>query len=125
VVCVNMISIVLILVMERTQMIGMLKALGGNDRFIRSIFIFNGISLIIKGLLLGNVIGLGLCFLQDQFKIVKLNPHDYYMSFVPVGWHWEIVLILNILTFCVVTIVLLLPTMVIARINPIKTIRFD
>lgn len=125
VVCVNMISIVLILVMERTQMIGMLKALGGNDRFIRSIFIFNGISLIIKGLLLGNVIGLGLCFLQYQFKIVKLNPHDYYMSFVPIGWHWDIVLILNILTFLVVTFVLLLPTMVIARINPIKTIRFD
>lgn len=125
VVCVNMISIVLILVMERTQMIGMLKALGGNDRFIRSIFIFNGISLIIKGLAVGNLIGLGLCFLQDQFKIVKLNPHDYYMSFVPIGWHWDVVLILNIITFVVVTMVLLLPTMVIARINPIKTIRFD
>jgi len=125
VVCVNMISIVLILVMERTQMIGMLKALGGNDQFIRSIFIFNGISLIVKGLALGNIIGLGLCFLQDQFKIVKLNPHDYYMSFVPIGWHWDIVLVLNIVTFGVVTLVLLLPTMVIARINPIKTIRFD
>jgi lipoprotein-releasing system permease protein len=125
VVCVNMISIVLILVMERTQMIGMLKALGANDRFIRSIFIFNGINLIVKGLFLGNVLGLGLCFLQYQFKIVKLNPHDYYMSFVPIGWHWDIVIILNILTFCVVTLVLLLPTMVIARISPIKTIRFD
>ena len=106
-------------------MIGMLKALGGNDRFIRSIFIFNGIDLIIKGLALGNIIGLGLCFIQDRFKIVKLNPHDYYMSFVPIGWHWDIVIVLNILTFGVVTMVLLLPTMVIARINPIKTIRFD
>lgn len=125
VVCVNMTSIVLILVMERTQMIGMLKALGADDKFIRSIFIFNGINLIFKGLMLGNVIGLGLCFLQDQFKLVKLNPQDYYMSFVPIGWHWEIVLILNVLTFFVVTLVLLIPTMVIARINPIKTIRFD
>jgi len=125
VVCVNMISIVLILVMERTQMIGMLKALGGNDRFIRSIFIFNGINLIIKGLILGNIIGLGLCYLQDRFKIVRLNPHDYYMSFVPIGWHWDIILVLNILTFFVVTLVLLIPTMVIARINPIKSIRFD
>ena len=62
VVCVNIISIVLILVMERTQMIGMLKALGGGNKFIRSIFIFNGISLIVKGLLLGNFIGLGLCY---------------------------------------------------------------
>jgi len=56
---------------------------------------------------------------------VKLNPHDYYMSFVPVGWHWEIVILLNILTFLVVSLVLLLPTMVIAGINPIKAIRFD
>lgn len=125
VVCVNMISIVLILVMERTQMIGMLKALGANNRFIRSIFILNGINLVAKGLILGNLIGLGLAFLQDQFRIVKLNPHDYYMSFVPVSWNWEIIILLNILTFFVVALVLLIPTMVIARINPIKTIRFD
>jgi len=125
VVCVNMISIVLILVMERTQMIGMLKALGADNAFIRSIFIFNGIQLIFKGLLLGNLIGLGLSLIQDQFRIVRLNPHDYYMSFVPIAWHWDVIAMLNLLTLIVVTIVLLLPTMVIARINPIKTIRFD
>ena len=125
VVCVNIISIVLILVMERTQMIGMLKALGGSNRLIRSIFIYNGISLISKGLVLGNILGLGLCYIQYQFRFIKLNPHDYYMSFVPIAWHWEIVAILNILTFLVVTLVLLLPTMVIAQINPIKAIRFD
>ena len=99
-------------------------ALGGN-KFIRSIFIYNGINLIAKGLLLGNVIGLGLCYLQYQFKIVKLNPHDYYMSFVPISWEWGIVGLLNIFTFLVVSLVLLLPTMIIARINPIKAIRFD
>ncbi len=125
VVCVNIISIILILVMERTQMIGMLKALGGSNKLIRSIFIYNGISLITKGLVLGNILGLGLCYIQYQFKLIKLNPHDYYMSFVPIAWHWEIVAILNILTFLVVTLVLLLPTMVIAQINPIKAIRFD
>jgi lipoprotein-releasing system permease protein len=125
VISVNIISIVLILVMERTQMIGMLKALGGGDKLIRSIFIYNGVSLITKGLVLGNIVGLGLCFVQYQFKLIKLNPHDYYMSFVPIAWHWEIVVILNLLTFFVVTLVLLLPTMVIAQINPIKAIRFD
>jgi lipoprotein-releasing system permease protein len=125
VVCVNIISIVLILVMERTQMIGMLKALGGSNRLIRSIFVYNGVSLITKGLVLGNILGLGLCYLQYQFKFIKLNSHDYYMSFVPIAWHWEIVALLNILTFLVVTLVLLLPTMVIAQINPIKAIRFD
>lgn len=125
VVCVNMISIVLILVMERTQMIGILKAMGAGNGFIRSIFVFNGVSLIFKGLLLGNLLGLAVCFIQWKFKLVKLNPHDYYMSYVPIGWHWDVVIVLNVLTFAVVTLVLLVPTMVISRINPIKSIRFD
>lgn len=125
VICLNMVSIVFLLVLERTQMIGLLKALGAGNKTVRQVFIYNGISLIAKGLLIGNVIGIGLCFLQDRFKIIKLNPHDYYMSFVPISWHWEIVVLLNILTFVVVTLVLLLPTMVISRISPIKAIRFD
>jgi len=125
VVCVNMISIILILVMERTQMIGMLKALGAANGTIRRVFIYNGIQLIVRGLLLGNAIGLGLCYLQYQFKMIKLNPEDYYMSFVPISWHWEIVILLNVLTFIVVTVVLLLPTAIISRITPIKAIRFD
>jgi len=125
VVCVNMISIVLILVMERTQMIGMLKAMGATDKMIRSVFLFNGINLLVKGLVLGNLLGLGLCAIQYYFKIIKLNAHDYYMSFVPISWSWEVVAVLNLVTFFVVTIVLLVPTMVIARINPIRAIRFD
>ena len=125
VVCVNMISIVLILVMERTQMIGMLKALGASNGFIRSIFIYNGVNLIVKGLLLGNLLGLGLCFFQWKFKLIELNPRDYYMSFVPISWHWEIVLLLNIITLGLVTLILLLPTMAISRITPMKAIRFD
>jgi lipoprotein-releasing system permease protein len=125
VVCFNMISIILILVMERTQMIGMLKALGAPDGLIRSIFIHNGLNLILKGLVLGNILGLGLCFLQYQFKFITLNPRDYYMSYVPISWHWDIVLWLNILTLLVVSIILLLPTMAISRIRPIRAIRFD
>lgn len=125
VVCVNMISIVLILVMERTQMIGMLKAIGASSGFIRSIFIYNGINLIFRGLIMGNLLGLGLCFIQYKFKLIKLNARDYYMSFVPISWHWDIVLVLNLITLGIVTVVLLLPTMAISRINPIKAIRFD
>ena len=125
VVCVNMISIVLILVMERTQMIGMLKALGASNGFIRSVFIYNGVNLILKGLVLGNLLGLGLCFIQYKFKLIELNPRDYYMSVVPISWHWEIVILLNLITLGLVTLILLLPTMAIARITPIKAIRFD
>lgn len=125
VVCVNMISIVLILVMERTQMIGMLKALGASNGLIRSIFVYSGVNLILKGLLLGNVLGLGLCYIQYTFKLIELNPRDYYMSFVPISWHWEVVVLLNVLTLGLVTLILLLPTMAISRITPIKAIRFD
>jgi lipoprotein-releasing system permease protein len=125
VVCVNMISVILILVMERTQMIGMLKALGAGDPLIRRVFVYNGMNLVVKGLLLGNLIGLGFCFIQDRFQLITLNPQDYYMSFVPIGWHWEMVIMLNALTFLIVTVVLLLPTAIISRIDPIKAIRFD
>jgi len=125
VVCVNMISIVLILVMERTQMIGMLKALGAGNKLIRSIFVYNGMNLILKGLAFGNALGLGLSYIQDKFKVVKLNPHDYYMDVVPISWHWEMVALLNLLAFLVIVLVLLVPTAVISRINPIKAIRFD
>jgi lipoprotein-releasing system permease protein len=125
VICVNMISIVLILVMERTQMIGILKAVGAGNRLIRSIFVYNGIRLIVKGLLLGNFLGLGLCFIQHKFKLITLNPHDYYMEFVPISWHWDIVIFLNIIILAIVTTVLLLPTMAIASVNPIRSIKFD
>jgi lipoprotein-releasing system permease protein len=125
VICINMVSIVFLLVMERTQMIGMLKALGAGNKTVQKVFIYNGMLLVSKGLVIGNIIGIGLCFIQDRFKIIALNPHDYYMSFVPISWHWDIIIILNILTFLVVTLVLMLPTLVISYINPIKAIRFD
>ncbi len=125
VISLNMVSIVFLLVMERTQMIGLLKAVGAGNKMVRQIFVYNGVLLIGKGLLIGNALGIGLCFLQHRFKLIKLNPHDYYMSFVPISWHWDIIIILNLLTFFIVTLVLLLPTMVISRISPIKAIRFD
>jgi len=125
VVCVNMISVILILVMERTQMVGILKAMGAQDSLIRSVFVYNGMGLITKGLLLGNAIGLGLCFLQDYFKFIPLDPHDYYMDYVPIEWGWGTVLLLNLIVFATVTVVLMLPTRFITRINPIQAIRFD
>src|SRR5262249_43520927 len=96
VVSVNMISVILILVMERIPMVGLLKAMGAQNKLIRSVFIFNGMNLIAKGLLYGNLVGLGLCFIQDRFHWFKLNPHDYYMSYVPIEWNWSTVIVLNI-----------------------------
>ncbi len=121
----NMISILLILIMERTQMIGILKALGTRNRQIRKIFIYNGMFMIAKGLLLGNLIGIGFGLLQEKFRIFTLNPENYYMKFVPIEWNLQIIIGLNLLIFTVVTLVLLLPTAIISRISPIKSIRFD
>ncbi|MCX7637394.1 MAG: ABC transporter permease [Cyclobacteriaceae bacterium] len=125
IVCVNMISIVIILVMERTPMIGVLKALGATDQLVRKIFLYNGARLLWRGMLLGNAIGLGFCLLQDKMKIIRLNPQDYYMNYVPVGWSWQTIVLLNVLTFVIVLTVLLIPTALIMRISPVKAIRFD
>ncbi len=125
VVCMNMISVILILVMERTQMIGLLKAMGAQDKVIRSVFVYQGMHLIARGLFFGNVLGLGLSYIQDTFKIIKLNAHDYYMAYVPISWDWTVVVLLNVLVFVVVTVVLLLPTAIVSRVNPIRAIRFD
>jgi lipoprotein-releasing system permease protein len=125
VVSVNMISVVLILVMERIPMVGLLKALGARDRLVRSVFFYNGVNLIFKGMLIGNAVGLGFCLLQYTTHLIKLNARDYYMSYVPIEWHLDTVIWLNILVFLIVSIVLMLPTRFIIRIRPVKAIRFD
>ena len=121
----NMISIILILILERTHMIGTLKALGATDKLVRSIFVHSGIRLVVKGLLVGNIVGLSLAFIQYQFQLIPLDPVNYYMSFVPIQFDWTIILLLNLLVFGLVSIILIMPTIIITRINPIKAIRFN
>lgn len=121
----NMVSVLLILIMERTQMIGVLKAIGASNKFIRRIFTFHGIRLIALGLLWGNIIGLSFGFIQDKFKLIPLDPVNYYMEYVPIKWEWSGIIGLNLLTFTVVTLVLVIPTLLISRIEPIKSIKFD
>ncbi len=123
--CFNIVSILLILIMERTQMIGILKAVGAKNRQIRKIFTYNGMLLIFRGMLIGNLIGLGFGVLQYFFRIIPLDPENYYMDFVPIYWDFVAILGLNLLTFVVVALVLNIPTAIILRINPIKAIRFD
>jgi lipoprotein-releasing system permease protein len=123
--CVNMISIVLILIMERTNMVGVLQALGSTRKQIRRIFLYNGMLLIAKGLFWGNLVALLLAFLQDKFKLIPLDPENYYMYFVPISWDFGILITLNIMTFLVVTLALGIPTIVVSRIRPIASIKFD
>jgi lipoprotein-releasing system permease protein len=123
--CFNMTSILLIMIMERTQMIGLLKALGANDWQIRNIFVYNGMYLIARGMLIGNLIGFGFGFLQDQFKLIPLDAENYYMDYVPIEWNLTMILLVNTLTFLLVSLILLVPTAIIARIQPVRAIRFD
>lgn len=123
--CFNIVSILLILIMERTQMIGILKALGARNKQIRKIFTYNGLILITKGMLIGNLIGIGFGALQYYFKLIPLDPENYYMEFVPIHWDFLSILLLNLLTFVMVGLVLNIPTAIILRINPIRAIRFD
>jgi len=82
-------------------------------------------SLILKGLVLGNVVGLGLSFIQYRFKVITLDQESYYMSYVPIEWDWFVAILLNILIFTVVSVVMIFPANAISRMNPIKSIRFD
>lgn len=121
----SIISILLILIMERTQMIGVLKSLGSSNKLIRHIFILNGIQLIVKGLFWGNVIGLGLGLLQHYYKIIPLDSANYYMSHVPIQIDIPTIIGLNLLVLMLIGLTLLIPVAIISRIKPLKAIRFD
>jgi lipoprotein-releasing system permease protein len=121
----NMISGLLIIILDRTTMIGILKSLGMNNQGIRSIFLYQSFYLIVKGLFWGNLIGISICLMQQHFKIIKLNPESYFLSFVPMNFSLTSLVFLNVGTLMITLIVLMLPSMIIARINPARTIRFD
>jgi lipoprotein-releasing system permease protein len=106
-------------------MIGVFKALGATNKIIRKIFVYNGMLLIAKGLLLGNVIGISFGYLQGKFQFLTLDPKSYYMEFVPISWDWGTIILLNVLTFAMISLVLTIPTMIISTVSPIKSIRFD
>ena len=122
---INMVVALLVLILERTQMIGILKALGANNWAVRKIFLYNAFYLIIRGLFWGNFIGIGLVLIQDYFGIIKLNPDNYYVNQAPVYLNWGYILLLNAGTMFICLLVLLIPSYIITKISPIKAIRFD
>lgn len=122
---INMITAILVLILERTQMIGILKSLGSSNKSIRKVFLYNAIYLIAKGLFWGNLIGLSLLLLQKHFQIIKLNPENYYVNTVPVSIHIPTILALNAGTLLLCLLMLLLPTFIISKISPVKTIKFQ
>ncbi|MDB9755292.1 ABC transporter permease [Winogradskyella sp.] len=122
---INMITALLVLILERTTMIGVLKALGSSNWTIRKVFLYNASYLIGLGLLWGNLIGLSLLFAQKYLKLFPLNPDTYYVSEAPVYISLDYILILNIGTFVACLLMLLIPSIIISKISPVKAIRFD
>lgn len=122
---INMVVALLVLILERTQMIGILKAIGANNWSVRKIFLYNAFYLILRGLLWGNCIGIGLIIIQQQFGIIKLNPDSYYVNVAPAHLDWLYILVLNVGTLIICLAVLLIPSYIITKISPVKAIRFE
>lgn len=122
---INMITALLVLILERTQMIGILKALGSRSWSIQKVFIYTASYLAITGLILGNGIGLLLLFIQKYLSPITLNPSVYYVSKAPVDINLWTILSLNLLTFAICVLVLIIPSYLIAKIEPVKAIKLD
>lgn len=121
---INMVTALLIMILEKTNMIGMLKSFGASNWSIMKIFLYNAAYLIGIGLLLGNILGLGLGFFQQATHIFKLNQSSYFLTYAPIEIHFIDVLGLNVLTVVVCLIVLIIPSLLISKVSPLKAIRF-
>lgn len=120
----NMISVLLIMIMERIPMIGLLKALGMANKKIRQVFITNGFLIIIKGLIYGNIIGLALAYLQQYSEIIPLDAESYYVDSVPILINYNSVLLVNLIVIVIVGLTLLLPTLFIRKVNPVTALKY-
>ena len=122
---ITVISMLLIIIIERTSTIGLLKAMGANNKFVRQVFLLRSLRILLIGMLIGNVIGVGFCFFQQYTGFIKLDAATYYLSAVPIEMHFTTVLFINLGTFLLWVSMLLIPTSVINRITPTKSIRFE
>ena len=122
---ITMISTLLVLILEKTNMIGILKALGAKNWSVRKIFLYNAAYIVIAGLAWGNLIGVGMALVQYYFKLVPLDQESYYLAVVPINLSLSHILILNLGTLIICTLILVIPSFVITRITPLKAIRFD
>jgi lipoprotein-releasing system permease protein len=122
--CFNIMAVLLVLLMERIPMVGVLKALGATNWSIRKTFIYIGINMILKGVFWGNIAGIGLCFLQWKFHLVPLDSANYFINYIPIQWNFGVILLINIATIILVSIVMVAPTFVITKIKLVEAISF-
>lgn len=121
----NIISGLIILIMESVRLIGTLKALGADNHFVRRIFLTQAALLVGKGVVWGNIIGLAIAAIQYFWHIIPLDPITYYVSYVPITFAWGWIILLNVLTIALSMLILLVPSMIITRISPAKVMHFE
>ncbi|MBW6478589.1 MAG: FtsX-like permease family protein [Bacteroidales bacterium] len=121
---INMITTLLISVLEKTNLIGILKALGSDNKLVRKIFLYHAGFLIIRGLLLGNLLGIGLALLQQRFGIIKLSQESYFVDVVPINFDLFYILAINLGTFAICMAMLVIPSFIIAKVSPVKAITY-
>ena len=122
---INMVTLLLVLILERTNMVGVLKALGNTNWSTQKIFLYNAVYITGLGMLLGNIIGIGLCLAQQHFEIITLDEVSYYVSTVPIELNPLSIIIMNASTIVVCTLMLIIPSHLVTRITPVKAIRFS
>jgi lipoprotein-releasing system permease protein len=115
----------MILIFERTNMIGIMKSLGARNWGIRRIFLYYAAYIILNGLFWGNLLGIGLCLLQKYFKFIRLDEENYYLSYAPIHFNLWSILLLNVGTLVITLLFLVIPSYLVSRISPVKAIRFD
>jgi lipoprotein-releasing system permease protein len=123
--CINMMTALLVLIIERTNMIGVLKAVGSTNKLIRKIFLNHAFYILLIGLILGNILGLSISLIQQHYHVIKLPQETYYLSYVPIHINWFFVLLINIGTVSICMISLLIPSRMISNIHPVKAIKFN
>ena len=120
----NLITCLIILVLERTRMIGILKAIGSPDSHIQQVFLLHGAIITLGGILIGNMVAVALCWLQQRYGFLKLPEEAYYISTAAVDLEWWHVVVVDVGTFIVCFLALMIPTMIVRRIQPMKAIQF-
>ena len=122
---ITVVSMLLIIIIEKTSTIGLLKAMGASNGFVRQVFMRRSVRILLLGMAIGNVVGIGFCLLQQYTGFIHLNPETYYLSAVPIELHMSTVIFLNLAVFGLWMLMLLIPTSIINRMKPSKSIRFD
>jgi lipoprotein-releasing system permease protein len=122
---INMITALIVLILERTRMIGIFQAMGAGNWRIQKIFLFQAAYIILWGLFFGNLLGLGMIWIQDTWQLIQLDPKTYYVQSVPVRLPFISWILLNIGTFVLCLMFLMIPSYLVAKINPVRALRFD